>query len=164
MKFRYLLPVLLVTSLALMGAACKPRDSNPIVTGCTAAEGQKVSTELCAFATYGSFVVLEGQATDLAEQFDARARATTDEATAAKYRSARDALIAAADRSKPVADTGVALLRQLALIRAEVDATSGQTKEERLLAATADLDRWLTQIGPLIVDLTTAVTKGDATP
>lgn len=141
----------------LMGAACsKMQDANPIAEGCTALEGAKVDKELCAYATYGSLNIFAGQAVAIADTFDQRARSTSDAAAAAKYIQGRDALLKVEERSKGVQDSLLAAVREVEKIRREVSETDG-TREEQILKATASLDRWLSEAGPLLTDLINSV-------
>lgn len=151
--------VSVVLALSLMGAACNRLPSpTPTVTACTAVGDAKIDMQLCADATYGVFVTYERLAAQLAQslQDKARANAGTDADASAAYLKAKDAIIAADERAKPIADKLYAAIEEVAAIKAEI-AASGDTNEARLLGALQNLNRWVTDAGPLVADLVNAV-------
>lgn len=162
-RFPVLSAFVLACCVAMMGASCsKLHDTNPILTGCTAAAGQSVSVELCAFSTYGTFTVVEEQGLILAKAFDAKATAAgTDPKVAEKLAKARDAIISADEKAKPVADNLDKALDKVIEIRAAIAA--GTSTPEQLTIALTNLDKWVTEAGPLVSNLVNAV-AGDATP
>lgn len=141
----------------MMGAACtKMQEANPVGEGCTALQGAKVDVSLCAYATYGTMNIFVGEAVSIADELDKRARNTTDAAASQKYIDARDALLKIESKSQDVQNSLLAAIRQVEKVRREV-ADSDGTKAEQLLQATANLNRWLTEAGPLLTDLISSV-------
>jgi len=136
------LTVTLVACISTMGAACdKLKDVNPITPAC---KNVAETLAVCGYATYGSFTIFEEQGLKIA-------------ADPALPQSARDAIIAADEVAKPVADSLYDALLQYESISAEVAA--GVTTQDKLVIATANLNQWVTEAAPLIRNLVTAVTS-----
>lgn len=100
------------------------------------------TAEQKAYALYGEFVVVEEQA----------AAAVQDPAVPSNVRHA----IAAADAAaKPVADE---LLKTAAVVKGiREDLAAGKTTEEKLVVATANLQRWYTELSQQLPRLADAV-------
>lgn len=128
-----------VASIVLMGAACQRLGTaNPIGAACAGVQdvGSKPhAIEQCAFALYGSFVIAEEQAAKIA-------------ADPNLPKAARDALIAADEVAKPVADRMYDAIVELDKVRAE--ATAPGTTDEKLARALANLESWVARArGPI---------------
>jgi hypothetical protein len=95
-----------------------------------------------AYALYGQFTIVEEQAASLVQEASVPA-------------SAKKAIAQADAVAKPVADK--LLAATLAVDRARDDLAAGRTTEEKLLIATANLQRWYDEVLPLIRDLAAAV-------
>lgn len=145
-SFKWLAALVVTLSLSLMGASCgKVADdrANAISPAC---KDVATTLEVCAYANYGTFVVVEEFANSVAQ----------DPALPDRM---RQRIIRADEVAKPVADSLYGALREYTKIRAEVQA--GKSTEEKLLIATANLNKWVTQAAPLIRGLVDAV--NDAT-
>ena len=100
------------------------------------------TTEQRAFATYGTFVIIEEQAAKLVSSGQ-----IPDSAVRA---------IARADSQvKPVADSLLDATLEFTVIRAEFEA--GGTGEERFVRAMNELNSWVERARPLIANLISAV-------
>lgn len=95
-----------------------------------------------AFATYGTFVVFEEQAAQLAK----------DPATPAAVKTA---LAQADNAAKPFADHLLDAVKVYENVSAQLAA--GTTTAEKLSIATADLQSWLNEATPVVTSLVTAV-------
>jgi hypothetical protein len=113
--------------------------ANPIGPACRSPAD---NLQLCAYANYGTFVVMEELALKVAED-------------PALSNDIRQAIIKADERAKPVADSLYGAIRQYERIRIEV--AQGKTPEEKLLTAAANLNRWVTEAAPLVQQLVEAV-------
>ena len=100
------------------------------------------TTEQRAFATYGTFVIIEEQAAKLVSSGQ-----ISDSAVRAIARA--DAQV------KSVADSLLNATLEFTVIRAEFEA--GGTGEERFVRAMNELDNWVERARPLIANLITAV-------
>lgn len=121
---------LLVIMIGLQACAA----SNPI--------SKAETTEQRAFATYGTFVIIEEQAAKLV---------SSGELT----RSAVIAIGRADERAKPVADTLLDATLEFTVMRIEYE--SGGTGEQKFVSAMNELDGWVTRARPLIANLISAV-------
>lgn len=119
-------------AIVLLLQACAA--SNPIAKAET--------TEQRAFATYGTFVIIEEQAAKLVSSGQ-----IPDSAVRAIARA--DAQV------KPVADSLLDVTLEFTVIRAEYDA--GTTGEERFVRAMNELNGWVERARPLIANLIAAV-------
>jgi hypothetical protein len=100
------------------------------------------TTEQRAFATYGTFVIIEEQAAKLVSSGQ-----IPDSAVRA---------IARADaQAKPVADSLLDATLEFIVIRSEYEA--GETAERRFVSAMDSLNNWVERVRPLIANLITAV-------
>ncbi len=95
-----------------------------------------------AYAQYGVFVVVEE-----------RAAAVVQDATVPA--SAKQAVARADAVAKPVADKLLATI--LAVDQIQADLAAGKTTEDKLVIATADLQKWYDEVVPLISGLVAAV-------
>lgn len=95
-----------------------------------------------AYAIYGTFVIIEEQGAHLVQ----------DPAVPQGVKSAIRSADAAAS---PLFDTGLDLALQIESIRQDVAA--GKTTEDKLLIASANLDRWITEAVPKLAALAAAV-------
>jgi hypothetical protein len=112
--------------------------------GCGAANpvARAETVEQKAYATYGTFVIIEEQAAKLVSSGQIPDRAVR--------------AIASADaRAKPVADSLLDALMEFEQIRDEFEA--GGTGEARYVAAVDNLNDWIARAGPLINNLVSAV-------
>jgi len=100
-----------------------------------------------AYAQYGVFVVIEEQAAAIVQEASVPA--------SAKQAVARTDAVA-----KPVADKLLAAVLAVDQIREDIRA--GKTTEDKLVIATANLQKWYDEVVPLINDLVAAV-KGART-
>ncbi len=100
------------------------------------------TTEQRAFATYGTFVIIEEQAAKLVSSGQ-----LSDSAVRAIARA--DAQV------KSVADSLLNATLEFTVIRAEFEA--GETGEERFVRAMNELNSWVERARPLIANLITAV-------
>ena len=120
--------------LAIIFALQACAGSNPIAKAET--------TEQRAFATYGTFVIIEEQAAKLVSSGQ-----ISDSAVRA---------IARADSQvKPVADSLLDATLEFTVIRAEFEA--GGTGEEQFVRAMNELNSWVERARPLIANLISAV-------
>lgn len=117
-----------VLLLAVALAGCQ--SANPIA----AAE----TNEQRAYAAYGTFVIFQEKAADLAED--------PNIPNGAKLR-----IIAAEERAKPIAESLLDAYTEFLAIKAEFDA--GQTTEERVIAASNNLNDWITRLAPVVNEL-----------
>lgn len=150
-----------VLTLSLMGASCQNiKEANPLTVACSAVQGQSVDVAVCAFATYGTFVVFEEQAVELARDLKQRADA---DGTASDVREAltkaKNAIISADEAAKPIADRMNDALQELIEIQAELEV--GVTHDQKVQIATANLRRWVNEASPLIQELVNAVKGGN---
>ncbi len=120
--------------LAIVFALQACAGSNPIAKAET--------TEQRAFATYGTFVIIEEQAAKLVSSGQ-----LSDSAVRAIARA--DAQV------KSVADSLLNATLEFTVIRAEFEA--GETGEERFVRAMNELNSWVERARPLIANLITAV-------
>ncbi len=120
--------------LAIVFALQACAGSNPIAKAET--------TEQRAFATYGTFVIIEEQAAKLVSSGQ-----LSDSAVRAIGRA--DAQV------KSVADSLLNATLEFTVIRAEFEA--GETGEERFVRAMNELNSWIERARPLIANLITAV-------
>lgn len=126
--------LLLLTLVAL--ASC--RGINPMA----AAE----TSEQRAYAAYGTFVIMQEKAVDLARN-------------ETLSRSVRLGIINAEERAKPVADSLLDAINEYDAIRAQLDA--GTTTEDRVVIASNNLDNWVSRLIPLTTQLIAAVQGAD---
>jgi hypothetical protein len=91
-----------------------------------------------AFAAYGTFVILQETAADLAED-------------PAIPRGAKLRIIQAEERAKPVADSLLDAYTAFLIVKAEFDA--GETSEQRFAIASKELNDWVTDLAPLMNEL-----------
>ncbi len=120
--------------LAIVFALQACAGTNPIAAAETA--------EQRAFATYGTFVIIEEQAAKLISSGQ-----IPDSAVRA---------IARADaQAKPVADSLLDATLEFIVIRSEYEA--GETAERRFVSAMDSLNNWVERVRPLIANLITAV-------
>lgn len=131
--------------LSLMGASCGRIATDPANAISPACKEIQQTLQVCAYANYGTFVVAEELARSVAED-------------PALPNGARQAIVAADARAKPIADNLSAALLEYETIRLEV--AVGKSPEQKLLLATANLNRWVTEAAPLIRGLVAAVTAG----
>jgi hypothetical protein len=146
----WLAPLITALALSLMGASCSQVSDNSANAISPACKEMKETLAVCAFANYGTFVVIQELAVAVA-----RDTSLPD--------SARQRIIRAEAAAKPVADSLYASLREYERIRIEVQA--GKSPEQKLLTAAANLNRWVTEAAPLIRALVSAVSdasKGGA--
>lgn len=130
-QLQYLLLLWVMLALQACGSA------NPLARAET--------TEQRAYAAYGTFVIIEEQA--------AKAVSSGELPRSAVVR------IGDADaRAKPVADSLLEAVLEFEQIRDEFEATG--EGEDRLIAATNNLNNWVTRLTPLINNLAAAI-KGD---
>lgn len=125
-----------------MGASCSQvQEANPISAAC-----KDISDNLavCAYATYGTFVIFEEQAV----------KVTADPALPLR---ARAAIVTADQIAKPVVDSLYEALLLYQAANAEIAAGNGA--EAKLLIATGNLNRWVTEAAPLVANLVNAVTE-----
>ncbi len=120
--------------LAIVFALQACAGSNPIAKAET--------TEQRAFATYGTFVIIEEQAAKLVSSGQ-----LSDSAVRAIARA--DAQV------KSVADSLLNATLEFTVIRAEFEA--GETGEEQFVRAMNELNSWVERARPLIANLITAV-------
>jgi hypothetical protein len=115
----------------------------PILHGCaTFAVGRAETPEQKAAALLGDFTIYQ----------KASLQVGNDQAVVPEVRKAvLDAAIAA----KPVADSLDTALRDYRLIGRQVQA--GETGKEKLIIATANLQSWIRQLGPLVTQLRSLV-------
>lgn len=100
------------------------------------------TVEQKAYAVYGQFVVVEEQAAALVQEASVPA-------------SAKQAIARADAVAKPVADK--LLAATLAVEQVRDDIAAGKSTEEKLVIATANLQKWYAEVVPLIRDLASAV-------
>jgi hypothetical protein len=122
--------LLVVAAFAL--SACE--SLNPI------ARAQTVEQK--AYAAYGQFLIVEEQAAAIVQEPSVPA-------------SAKQAVARADAAAKPVADKLLAAV--LAVRQVREDIAAGKSTEEKLLIATANLQRWYDEVLPLVHDLASAV-------
>lgn len=127
-KLNYQTAWLLLILNALFLSACQ--SANPIA----AAE----TDEQRAYAAYGTFVIFQEKAADLAEDANIP-------------RGARLRIISAEERARPVAESLLEAYVEFITIRAEFDA--GETTEARLVTAANSLNNWVTRLAPLVNEL-----------
>lgn len=125
-KLDYRYAWLMLWLFALAGC----QSANPIA----AAE----TSEQRAYAAYGTFVIVQEKAADLAED-------------PAIPRGVKLRIIQAEERAKPVADSLLDAYTAFLVIKGEFDA--GETSEQRLLSASRELDGWITELAPLINEI-----------
>jgi hypothetical protein len=101
------------------------------------------TTEQRAYATYGTFVIIEEQAAKLVSSGQIP-------------NSAVQAIGRADAAAKPVADSLLDAALEFTVIRAEFEAGGG-TGEERYVRAMNELNSWIERITPLVANLITAV-------
>ena len=134
MKRNYQTAWLLLIMVALAG--CK--GANPIA----AAE----TSEQRAYAAYGTFVIMQEKAVDLARN-------------ETLSRSVRLGIINAEERAKPVADSLLGAINEYEAIRAQLDA--GTTTEDQMVIASNNLNNWVSRLIPLTTQLIAAVQGAD---
>lgn len=100
------------------------------------------TVEQKAYAAYGQFLIVEEQAAALVQEPSVPA-------------SAKQAVARADAVAKPVADKLLAAVLAVGQVRDDIAA--GKSTEEKLLIATADLQRWYDEVLPLVRDLASAV-------
>lgn len=100
------------------------------------------TVEQKAYATYGQFLIVEEQAAALVQEESVPA-------------SAKQAIARADAVAKPVADKLLAAV--LAVDQVRDDIAAGKSTEEKLLIATANLQKWHDEVLPLVHDLASAV-------
>lgn len=110
------------------------------LAGCQSANPMKAAEtpEQRAYAAYGTFVIAQETAADLVED-------------ASIPDGVRLRIIQAEERAKPVADSLLDAYMGFLVIKAEFEAN--ETTEARFIAASRELDDWVTQLAPLINDL-----------
>lgn len=146
---RRLLAVL-AAALFIQCAGCQQladSGANPSEVAC---KDVAANLQVCAYATYATFVVVEELAFKVAQE-------------PALSNSARQAIIRADAQAKPVADSLYATLREYERVRVEI--AQGKTPEEKLLVITGSLNQWVTQAAPLVralVDSVNAAAKGNS--
>jgi hypothetical protein len=104
------------------------------------------TTEQRAYATYGTFVIVEEQAAQLVSSGQ-----VSDSTVRAIGRA--DAAV------KPVADSLLDATLEFTVIRTEYE--SGGTGEERFVRAMNELNGWVMRVRPLIANLISAVKGGE---
>lgn len=158
--FAAMAAIAVTVAMCLMGMSCQNvRESNPLTVACTAAQGETVAVDVCAFATYGTFVVFEEQAVELARDLNQRANADgTDEAVREALTKAKNAIISTDEAAKPIADRMNDALQELIEIQAELEA--GVTHDQKVQIATANLRRWVLEASPLVAELVNVVKTG----
>jgi hypothetical protein len=130
----------------LGGAACARKtvaDANPIAAGCEGVNVKNESAAVCGYAIYGTFVIAEETA----------AKVATDVGEGAT----RNAIIAADEKAKPIADKLSDALAQYETIRGEVAA--GRSTEEKLGIALVNVNRYINDTRPLVADLLKAIAR-----
>ena len=132
-KFNLALFELLIVA-ALISVILSGCHSNPLTVAQTPEEK--------AYALYGTFVVFEEQAAIVIKQ-------------AATPVDAKTAIRKADAAAKPVADALLAAVREYILIKGELAA--GTTTNDKLVLATANLNKWVAQATPLIQALVISV-------
>lgn len=130
-NFRILLGA---AQLLLIGLLIQGCTTSPLTAGKTL--DQK------AYALYGTFVVFEEQAASLIKL------STTPD-------SVKEAIRKADRTAKPVADELSRAVRQYLIIQRELSA--GTTTNDKLVIATANLEKWVRDATPLIESLVKAV-------
>ena len=123
---RYLSFFALLLVVGLQGCA----STNPIA----AAE----TSEQRAYAAYGTFVLFQEKAVDL----------VGEESISSDVRLR---IIAAEERAKPVADSLLDAYVEFLAVKAEFN--TGDTSQERLIAAATTLDDWITRLAPMVNEL-----------
>jgi hypothetical protein len=141
---KYFAIAVLAVSAGLMGASCSRVENNAANAISPACKEIKANLATCAFATYGTFVVLQELAVKVAKD-------------PGVGETARQSIVRAEAAAKPVADSLYSSLQEYERIRIEVQA--GKSTEEKLLVAAANLNRWVTQAAPLIRGLVNAVSN-----
>lgn len=126
---------LLLFAIALAGC----QSANPMAAANT--------NEQRAYAAYGTFVIFQEKAADLAED-------------SAIPRGVKLRIIQAEERAKPAADSLLDAYTEFLVIRAQFDA--GQTTEEKVLIASNNLNDWVTRLLPLINELVRNVKGADS--
>jgi len=121
---------LLVIMIGLQACAA----SNPI--------SKAETTEQRAFATYGTFVIIEEQAAKLVSSGEIP-------------RSAVIAIGRADERAKPVADALLDATLEFTVIRVEFEANG--EGQEQFIESMNDLNNWVERAKPLIANLISAV-------
>jgi hypothetical protein len=111
-----------------------------IMTGCASSNPIKAAdtAEQKAYAAYGTFVIFQEKAVDLAE--------LDTVSNSIKLR-----IIDAENRAKPVADSLLDAINEYNVIRAEVDA--GETSSDRLVVVSNNLNSWINRLMPLVNEL-----------
>ncbi len=100
------------------------------------------TVEQKAYAAYGQFLIVEEQAAAIVQEPSVPA-------------SAKQAVARADAVAKPVADKLLAAVLAVGQVRDDIAA--GKSTEEKLLIATANLQRWYDEVLPLVRDLASAV-------
>src|SRR5919112_2260299 len=139
---RWSLATMLAIGLCLQGAACQRVGDNPANPIGAACNDVSANLQECAYATYATFVVIEELALKVAQD-----QVVPD--------AARQRIVRADERAKPVADSLYDALRQYERIRVEV--SQGKSNAEKLLTVTANLNKWVTEAAPLVRALVDAV-------
>ena len=127
-KLNYQTAWLLLVVNALFLSACQ--SANPI--------GAAETAEQRAYAAYGTFVIFQEKAADLAEDANIP-------------RGVKLRIIAAEERAKPVAESLLDAYTEFLVIKAEFDA--GETTEQRVITASNQLNNWITRLAPLVNEL-----------
>jgi hypothetical protein len=149
------LAVAAIAAVAMLSGCESMREANPLEVACTAAAGQAMNVELCAYTTYGLFTVFEEQGVKVATDLQERAASATDPEVRSALLKTKNGIIAADERAKPIADNLQDTLTHLEQIRAEIAA--GQSTEEQLAIVNASLLRWTNDAGPVVQALIDAV-------
>lgn len=126
--------LLTVLAFGLVLAGCQTAPPNPV------ADAQRPET--VAFALYGGYVIAEKVAADLVENPNTPG-------------SAKVALQLADAKASPVVEQLEPVAKQVASIRADIEAGGGS--QTLLLTTIAKLNDWITQSAQLIKDVTDAV-------
>lgn len=100
------------------------------------------TVEQKAYAAYGQFLIVEEQAAAIVQEPSVPA-------------SAKQAVARADAVAKPVADKLLAAV--LAVGQVRDDLAAGKSTEEKLVIATANLQKWYDEVLPLVRDLASAV-------
>lgn len=100
------------------------------------------TVEQKAYAVYGEFVVIEEQAAAVVQSAEVPV-------------NVRKAVADADTVAKPIAD---ALLNAAATVKkVQAEIAVGQSTEEKLVIATANLQKWVDELGPALQNLVSAV-------
>ena len=127
-KLNYQVAWLILVAQVLFLTACQ--SANPV--------GAADTAEQRAYAAYGTFVIFQEKAADLAEQPELS-------------RSMKLRIINAEAAAKPVAESLLDAYTEFLVVKAQFDA--GETTEDRVVIASNNLNNWITRLAPLVNEL-----------